>query len=88
MAFGILFASTKLIPYLPTGFIPPGDQSRFVLSVELPPGSRLGQTRETTDAMAEEIRKNPEVSQVFVLGGSSPTGSLEPRTAGVSSQPW
>ncbi len=83
LAFGILFASTKLIPLLPTGFIPPGDQSRFVLSVELPPGSRLGQTRETTDAMADEIRKNPEVSQVFVLGGSSPTGSLEPRNASI-----
>ncbi len=83
LAFGILFASTKLIPLLPTGFIPPGDQSRFVLSVELPPGSRLGQTRETTDAMAQEISKNPEVSQVFVLGGSSPTGSLEPRNASI-----
>ncbi len=83
LAFGILFASTLLIPLLPTGFIPPGDQSRFVLSVELPPGSRLSQTRETTDAMAQEIRKNPEVAQVFVLGGSSPTGSLEPRNAAI-----
>ena len=83
LAFGILFASTKLIPLLPTGFIPPGDNSRFVLSVELPPGSRLAQTRATTDAMAKEIRKNSEVSQVFVLGGSSPTGSLEPRNAAI-----
>ena len=82
-AFGILYASTLLIPYLPTGFIPPGDNSRFVLSVELPPGSRLEQTRATTDAMAEEIKKNSEVSQVFVLGGSSPTGSLEPRNAAI-----
>jgi hydrophobic/amphiphilic exporter-1 (mainly G- bacteria), HAE1 family len=82
-AFGILFASTKLIALLPTGFIPPGDNSRFVLSVELPPGSRLEQTLTTTDAMAAQIGKNPEVSQVFVLGGSSPTGGLEPRNASI-----
>ena len=83
LAFGILFASTLLFPYLPTGFIPRGDESRFVLSVELPPGSRLEDTRTTTDGMAAEIRRNPEVSQVFVLGGSSPTGTVEPRLASI-----
>ena len=82
-AFGILFGSTLLIPLLPKGFIPPGDNSRFVLQVELPPGSRLEQTLKTTEAMAKVIRDNKEVSQVFVLGGSSPTGSLEPRNAAI-----
>jgi multidrug efflux pump subunit AcrB len=82
-AFGILYASTLLIPLLPKGFIPPGDESRFVLSVELPPGSRLEETREKTDAMAKIIRANDEVSQVFVLGGSSPTGSIEPRNGAI-----
>ncbi len=82
-AFGILFGSTLLIPLLPKGFIPPGDNSRFVLSVELPPGSRLEQTRATTDAMAKIIRENKEVSQVLVLGGSSPTGSIEPRNGAI-----
>ena len=38
LAFFILMASTSLIPLLPTGFIPRGDESRFVLGVELPPG--------------------------------------------------
>ncbi len=82
-AFGILFASTLLIPLLPKGFIPPGDNSRFVLSVELPPGTRLDQTLKTTDAMAKVIRGNKEVSKVFVLGGASPTGSVEPRNAAI-----
>jgi hydrophobic/amphiphilic exporter-1 (mainly G- bacteria), HAE1 family len=83
LAFLILVGSTMLIPLLPTGFIPPGDNSRFVLSVELPPGSRLKDTLATTEGMAAQIRKHEEVSQVFVLGGSSPTGSLEPRNAAI-----
>ncbi|MEY4936836.1 MAG: hypothetical protein RIS64_3195, partial [Bacteroidota bacterium] len=82
-AFCILIASTWLIPLLPKGFIPPGDNSRFVLSVQLPPGSRLAETRSTTDVMAEQIRSNPEVDKVFVLGGASPTGSVEPRNASI-----
>ncbi len=78
-SFLILFGSTLLFPYLPTGFIPRGDESRFVLAVELPPGSRLEDTLKTTEKMAAMVRANPEVSHVFVLGGSSPTGTLEPR---------
>jgi hydrophobe/amphiphile efflux-1 (HAE1) family protein len=83
LAFGILMASTKLIPLLPTGFIPRGDESRFVLGVELPPGSRLEETLKVTEGMATTIRKNKDVSHVFVLGGSSPTGSQEARYASI-----
>jgi multidrug efflux pump subunit AcrB len=83
LAFGILFASTKLIPLLPTGFIPRGDESRFVLGVELPPGSRLEETQKITEGMANTIRKNKDVSHVFVLGGASPTGSQESRYASI-----
>ncbi len=83
LAFVILIASTSLIPLLPTGFIPRGDDSRFVLGVELPPGSRLDESLETTDRMADIIRKNPDVSHVLVLGGSSPTGSRESRYASI-----
>ena len=82
-AFGILMASTLLFPYLPTGFIPRGDDSRFVLSVELPPGAGLDKTLAITEHMAVIIRKNAEVSQVFVLGGSSPTGTTEARYASI-----
>jgi hydrophobe/amphiphile efflux-1 (HAE1) family protein len=83
LAFGILMASTSLIPLLPTGFIPRGDESRFVLGVELPPGSRLEETRLVTEGMAQTIRKNKDVSHVFVLGGASPTGSQESRYASI-----
>ena len=83
LAFLVLMASTSLIPLLPTGFIPRGDDSRFVLGVELPPGSRLEETQKVTEGMAATIRKNPDVSHVFVLGGASPTGSREARYASI-----
>ena len=60
---------------LPTGFIPPGDEGRIVLSIELPPGSRLEDTRATTDRIAKSFREVPEVSRVFTIGGTTPTGA-------------
>jgi hydrophobe/amphiphile efflux-1 (HAE1) family protein len=83
LSFLVLLGAIKLFPLLPSGFIPKGDDSRFVLSVELPPGTKLEDTRVTTDKMADIIRKNDEVSQVFVLGGSSPTGTTEARRASI-----
>ncbi len=82
-SFGILAGAIALFPLLPSGFIPKGDDSRFVLSVELPPGTKLENTRVITDGMANVIRQNDEVSQVFVLGGSSPTGTVEARRASI-----
>ncbi|WP_181704008.1 efflux RND transporter permease subunit [Chthonobacter albigriseus] len=79
--FAVSLWSTK---FLPTGFIPPGDESRIVASVELPPGATLDDTRDTTDAIAALLRKEvPEVKGVFVMGGTSPTGTLEKRRAAV-----
>lgn len=69
--FGLSIWSTTL---LPTGFIPPGDQSRIVVSVELPPGSTLEDTRARTDAAAKALRAIPEVTHVVVIGGTTPTG--------------
>ena len=66
---------------LPTGFLPDEDTSRVVVSVELPPGTQLDDTLSKTDQMVKSLRAIPEVSQVFVLGGTSPTGQLEVRRA-------
>jgi len=72
LAFGVSIWSTTL---LPTGFIPPPDESRVVLSIELPPGSTLDGTRAATDRIAHEFRGVPEVTTVFVVGGTTPTGA-------------
>ncbi len=83
LAIGTLFASTLLFPYLPTGFIPKGDESRIVLNVELPPGSRLEDMRAKTEEVLAIIEKNPHVESVFVLGGSSATGDVATRRAAI-----
>ncbi len=72
LTFGVSIWSTTL---LPTGFIPPPDESRVVLSIELPPGSLLEDTRAKTDEIAAVFQRVPEVTSVFVVGGTTPTGA-------------
>ena len=72
--FALSIWSTTL---LPTGFIPPQDDARAVLSLELPPGATLDDTRAKTDAVARSLRQLPEVSSVYVVGGTTPTGDAQ-----------
>jgi multidrug efflux pump subunit AcrB len=80
---GFFAGSIYMMGFLPSGFIPREDASRIIFSLELPPGSRLEDTRDTTDAATALIRELPEVENVYVIGGSSPTGTLEVRRATV-----
>ena len=84
VGFAFLWGSIHATALLPTGFIPDEDTSRVVASVELPPGSTLEDTRVTTDQIVDALRTIPEVTQVFVLGGASPTGQREVRRAAVT----
>ncbi|WP_206027012.1 efflux RND transporter permease subunit [Jiella endophytica] len=86
LAVGIaVFAgSIYSIQFLPTGFIPKEDASRIVVSLELPPGSTLETTRKVTDQAVKSIHELPEVKSVLVIGGSSPTGTLEVRRAALT----
>jgi len=83
LGIAIFAGSIYAIRFLPSGFIPREDASRVIFSVELPPGSLLEDTRVATDEVSDIIRQTPEVENVYVIGGSSPTGSLEPRRATV-----
>jgi hydrophobe/amphiphile efflux-1 (HAE1) family protein len=73
----LLVVSILATGLLPTGFVPPVDASRTVLSIEIPPGSTLEDTRRTTDEIATRVSKFAEVSGVLVLGGVSATGTVE-----------
>ncbi len=85
LAAGIAFfvGSMMSTGNLPSGFIPRQDASRIVFSLELPPGSKLEDTREATDAVTKVMRTLPEVENVYVVGGANPTGTLELRRATV-----
>jgi len=76
--FALSLWSTTL---LPTGFIPSQDNARAVLSLELPPGSTLEATRAKTDEAARRLKRIPEVTTVYVVGGTTPTGETEIRRA-------
>ena len=83
-AFGILGLSLYFMAQIPGSFIPPEDSSRITLSVELPPGVTLDETRAVADRIHETIRDVDGVKDVFVLGGSSPTGNRDVRRAAVT----
>lgn len=84
IGMGVFAGSIYATSILPTGFIPDEDTSRVVISAELPPGARLEDTRVMTDEVVRRLEKIPEVARVFVLGGVSPTGTLEVRRAAIN----
>jgi len=83
-AIGILIVSVYYMLQVPGSFLPPEDVSRVSISVELPPGSTLEETDRTTTAMVEAIKDIEWIDNIFVLGGSSPSGSLDIRRASVT----
>ena len=90
VAAGVFFVgSLFLIPLLPTGFIPPDDNSQTQVNLELPPGTRLAQTQAAAEAARLLIGKVAHVKSVYttVGGGAaggdpfSPGGAAEARKA-------
>ena len=77
----IFAASIGSFYLLPSGFLPADDQSRLLLAVELPPGSRLDDTRAVTERIAARVRERPEVRSVFVNGGRVLGSGTEVRKA-------
>lgn len=68
--------SISLIPLLPTGFVPAGDQSQTQVTLQLAPGSRLDETRSVVEQATRLLRKVKDVKQVFsAIGTASSAGS-------------
>jgi hydrophobe/amphiphile efflux-1 (HAE1) family protein len=84
VGIAVFMGSIYATAMLPTGFIPDEDTSRVVISAELPPGARLEETLEMTKEITKRLKELPEVASVFVLGGTSPTGTLEVRRASIN----
>jgi multidrug efflux pump subunit AcrB len=77
----IFAASIGSFFLLPSAFIPPDDSGRALLAVELPPGSRVEDTRRVTNLMTERIRRREDVVSVFVTGGQILGSGAEVRKA-------
>jgi len=64
---GSLYSATLL----PTEFVPASDTGRAAVSIELPPGSGLDETRAAAREVSALIAEVPEVQVVLVDGGSA-----------------
>jgi multidrug efflux pump subunit AcrB len=88
-AGGFFVGSLLLIPLLPTGFIPPDDNSQTQVYLELAPGSKLADTLLAAETARQLLMKVEHVKSIYttVGGGSAGTdpfaasGSVEKRKA-------
>lgn len=81
LGLGIFGASLWSTNLLPSAFLPEEDISRSLFVAELPPGSKLSDTQQVSDQIAERLRAMPEVRSVFVNGGLQLPGKKEVRLA-------
>jgi hydrophobic/amphiphilic exporter-1 (mainly G- bacteria), HAE1 family len=80
---GYLFKST------PTGFIPSEDQGYFIVLVQAPEGTSLSGERRIALKAEKIIRANPDVADVFDVGGFSFAGNSPGRgVMFVLLKPW
>lgn len=83
-ALGLFVIAVISLASTPTTFLPEEDISRLTLTVELPPGSTLDETRAVTDHISAISGELPEVEGVLVRAGSSMAGQQDVRHAVVS----
>jgi multidrug efflux pump subunit AcrB len=69
------FGSFSLVPFLPTGFIPPDDFSQTQVTVTLPPGSTYAQTFAAAEEARKIVEKNKHIKLTYTAVGGGATGS-------------
>ena len=87
MILAIIFfvGSLMLVPLIPTGFIPPDDNSQTQVYLELPPGTTLAQTSIAAERAREMIGKVKHVQSVYTTAGGGTVGS-DPFAGGASTE--
>ena len=81
LGLAIFAGSVGSFYLLPAGFLPADDSGRLLLAVELPPGSRIADTRAVTDTIARNVRARTDVNSVFINGGRVMGSGAEVRKA-------
>ena len=74
-AIGFFVGSLMLIPLLPTGFIPPDDNSQTQVYLELAPGTKLQDTKASAEAARQMLMKVEHVKSVYTTVGGGSAGS-------------
>ncbi len=77
IAAALLFfsGSFALVPFLPTGFIPPDDLSQTQVYISLQPGSTFKETYAAAEQARRLVEKNPNVKMVYTAIGGGAAGS-------------
>ena len=76
LAVAFFIGSMLFVQYLPKGFVPPGDRAQTIVSIELPPGSTLAQTREAALKVRTELAKMPDIKQMYSSVGGGVSGDI------------
>ena len=84
LAGAFFVGSIALIPLLPTGFIPPDDNSQTQVHLELPPGSTLAQTAAAAEQARQLLTQVQYVKSVYTTIGGGAAGSDPFAPAGTS----
>jgi hydrophobe/amphiphile efflux-1 (HAE1) family protein len=73
IALALLFfvGSLMLVPYIPTTLFDTGDTGLSTVTVELPPGSPLSNTRQVTERLQAELMRHEAVGSVLSAEGGT-----------------
>ena len=75
VALGFFIGSLMLVPLIPTGFIPPDDNSQTQVYLELPPGTTLAQTRESAEQARSLLGGVKNIASIYTTIGGGTAGT-------------
>lgn len=67
----IFVASMSLVTYLPKTFLPTADNGEFAVSVELPVGSSMSETKKTVEGIEAQLKENSNIALMSTVIGST-----------------
>ncbi|MCD9004970.1 efflux RND transporter permease subunit [Luteimonas sp. XNQY3] len=73
-AAAFFIGSMALLPFIPTGLVPPSDRGFTTVTLELAPGSALGDTVATAERVRAVVGRVPGVQSVFATVGAAGSG--------------
>lgn len=77
LAGGFFVGSLMLIPLLPQGFFPSDDNSQTQVTLELPPGATLEQTRVAAEKARDRLASIKHIRSIYTtIGGGSAGGDV------------